>query len=128
MKANYYMWSAILASVLGLLILKWTWLAEVLGIIVNIERTGSMITIEYVWGMLAVAFLGYLFHKLPVWCAVWFMLGPTIITHTVHVVRFGIPQQWGLEILVLAVLTIPYVGIAYGAAYMHRRSLRHTTS
>jgi hypothetical protein len=128
MKATDYLWPAILASVLGLLILKWTWLAEVLGIMVNVERTGSVITIEYVWGMAAVAFLGYLFPKLPIWCAVWFMLGPTIITHAVHVVSFGIPQQWGLEIFVLAILTIPYIGIAYGAAYVRRRSLRHPTS
>lgn len=127
MKAKELIWPATLASVLGLLILKWTWLAELLGITVNIERTGSMITVEYAWGMFAVAVLGYLFYKLPIWCAAWFMLGPTILTHAVHLVRFGIPQQWLLEVFVLAILTIPYVGIAYAAAYVHRRSLKRTT-
>ena len=94
MKAKEMIWPAILASVLGLLILKWIWLAELVGIAVNIERTGSIVTIEYGWGMLAVAVLGYLFFRLPIWCAVWFMLGPTIVTHAVHLARFGIPQQW----------------------------------
>jgi hypothetical protein len=49
------------------------------------------------------------------------------VTHAVHLVRFGIPQQWLLEVFVLAILTIPYVGIAYAAAYVHRRLLKRTT-
>src|SRR5687767_7922050 len=100
-------WSAVLAILLGLLVLKWKWLAEIFGTTITIERTGSMITIEYLRGMLAVAVLGYLFYELPVWVAVWFMLGPTLFTHAIHVLRSEIPNQWALEIFILALLTIP---------------------
>ena len=124
MKAKQASWSAVVATLLGLLVLKWTWLAEIFGATVTIERTGSMITIEYLWGMLAVAVLGYLFYEVPVWVAVWFMLGPTLVTHAAHVLRSGIPNQWALEIFILALLTIPYVGIAYAAAYVRKRALK----
>ena len=127
MKAKEANWSAVVASLVGLLVLKWTWLAELLDITVHIERTGSIITVEYLWGLLAVAALGYLFYRVPIWCAVWFMLGPTLLIHAIYLIKFGIPSQWALEVFMLAVLTIPYVGIAYAAAYVHRRSLKSAT-
>jgi len=126
-KAKEATLTAVVAGLSGLLILKWTWLAEMLGVSVSIERTGSIITVEYLWGMLAVAVLGYVFYRLPLWCAGWFMLGPILVTHASHLARFGIPSQWLLEVFLLALLTIPYLGIAYGAAYIHRRYRTHTT-
>lgn len=69
MNAKEASWSAVVATLLGLLVLKSTWLAQIFGATITIERTGSMITIEYLWGMLAIAVLGYLFYELPVWVA-----------------------------------------------------------
>jgi hypothetical protein len=112
-----------MASFIGMLVLKWTWLADLFGVAYHIERTGSMITFEYFVGVVAVAILGYVFYKAPIWCAAWFMFGPMIVTHIVHIVRFGIPQQLLLEVAVLAMLTIPYIVVAYAAAYLRRRSL-----
>jgi hypothetical protein len=121
-KATEATFTAVVAGLVGLVILKWTWLAELLGITVSMERTGSILTVEYLWGMLAVAVLGYVFYRLPLWCAGWFMFGPILVTHAWHLARFGIPGQWALEVFLLALLTIPYLGIAYGAAYIHKRS------
>jgi hypothetical protein len=124
--ARELIWPAMAAFLLGLLVLQGAWLAERLGITVQIERSGSMISVEYLWGMLAVAALGYVFHRSPAWCAAWFMFGPVALAHIYHFVRFGIPNQWALEVFFIALMTIPYVGIACAMAYQRRRSLKGT--
>jgi hypothetical protein len=123
MKSKEAVWLALIASLLGLLVLKWEWLAQLLGVAVAVERSGSMITMEYLFGLVAVAALGFAFYRAPVWCAVWFMLGPTIVASAIHIARIGVPNQLMLEIVVLAILTLPYIGVAYGAAYLRRHSL-----
>jgi hypothetical protein len=88
---------AIGAGLLGLLVFRWLWIAQIFGVDLQVERGTSIITIEY-------------------------MLGPVLITHPIHLAKLGrIPNLWPMELLFLAALTVPYVGIAYGAAYMRRR-------
>jgi hypothetical protein len=110
--------------VLGLIVLKWEWLASVVGLDIYVERSTSMITVEYVIGLGVAFMLGYAFPKRPVLCAIWLMLGPTLITHTIHLIIHGVPNLWPVELLFLTILTIPYVGLAYGGAYVRHRMMK----
>jgi hypothetical protein len=113
---------ALLSGLLGLLLFHWPWFAKLLGFDLQIERSGSIITVEYLWGAIVVLGLGLAFHKHPIWCAIWFMFGPVLVTHPIQLMKLGrIPNLWPMEILMLAVLTLPYIGIALGAAYVRKR-------
>jgi len=112
---------AIAASALGILVMRGEWFVQSLGFDFQIQRTGSMVTVEYFWGMFAVFLLGYVFYKWPAWCAIWFMLGHVIVTHSIYFLRHGVPNLWPLELAVLAVLTLPYIGLAWLAAYLRKR-------
>lgn len=81
-----------------------------------------MIAPEYWIGLPCVAILGYLFPQNAIACAVAFMWVPVSLRHSAYIVEHGVPNLWPLEIMTIAVLTLPYVGLAYGVAYFRRKS------
>lgn len=121
---------ALVSGLLGLLVFQWPWFARPFGLEIEIERTGSLITVEYLWGMLVVFGLGLTFYKHPIWCAVWLMFGHVLITHPITLIKLGrVPNLWPMEIFMLALLTLPYIGIGYGASYLRQRvAARHHDS
>lgn len=121
MKIEKTVVSVFVAVAIGLIVLKWEWIAELFGVRVQVERSGSMVTMEYALGILAVMALGYVFYRRPILCAIWFVLGPTLITHSVHILKHGVPRLWPVELLMLAALILPYAAIAFGTAYLRRR-------
>ena len=122
MKVSEAVSLAVVAGLLGLLLFQWPWFAKLLGFDVQIARSGSLITVEYLWGALVVFGLGLAFYKHPIWCAIWFMFGPVLVTHPIQLIKLGrIPNLWPMEIFMVAVLTLPYIGIALGAAYLRKR-------
>lgn len=80
-----------------------------------------MIATEYWIGLACVVPLGYLFPQNPIACAVTFMWVPVLLRHLVYIFEHGFPNLWPLEIMMIAVLTLPYIGLAYGAAYLRRQ-------
>jgi hypothetical protein len=116
-----YVPAALAGTIVGMAVLKWEWLLNAFGIAVHIERGTALVTFEYWLGFLAAALLGFLFPKHPVTAGMFIMAGPTIVTHTAHIAQRGVPQQWFLELFVLAVLTLPYVGLAALVAYLRQR-------
>lgn len=111
--------AAIVSIAAGLILFKWQFLATMVGWNVHIDRGDSLITMEYVIG-LAVAFvLGFSFPKHPVLCAVWFMLGHSLVSILTHIAAKGVPNLLPVEIMFLIVLTVPYVGLAYAGAYVY---------
>jgi len=117
-----YVPAAVAGAIVGMAVLKWEWLLNAFGVPVHVERGTALVTFEYWLGFLAAAVLGFLFPKHPITAAAFLMAGPTIVTHSVHIAQRGVPQQWALEIFMLAVLTIPYIGLAFLAAYLRQRS------
>src|SRR5262245_28439544 len=105
--------AALAGSIVGMAVLKWEWLLNAFGMPVHVERGAALVTFEYWLGFLAAVVLGFLFPKHPITAAAFLMAGPTIITHAFHIAQHGVPQQWALEIFMLALLTIPYIGLAF---------------
>lgn len=116
-----YVPAALAGTIVGMVVLKWEWLLNVFGLPVHIARGTSLVTFEYWLGFLAAALLGFLFPKHPITAGAFLMAGPTIITHSVFIAQRGVPQQWGLELAVLAILTVPYVGLAALVGYLRQR-------
>ena len=107
---------------LGFIILKWELLTNALGLDIHLERGTSIVTIEYVIGFGVTFFLGYVFHERPVLCGICFMFGPTLVTHAIYISERGVPNMWPVEVLLLMILTIPYIGLAYAGAFVHRKT------
>ena len=80
-----------------------------------------MITTEYWIGLPCVALLGYLLPRHPVACAVAFMWAPVSLRHVIQIFEKGISNLWPVEIMVIAALTLPYIGLAYVGAYLRRK-------
>jgi hypothetical protein len=117
-----YVPAALAGTVMGMAVLKWEWLLNTFDVPTHIERGTAFVTFEYWLGLLAAGVLGFLFPKHPITAAAFLMAGPTIVTHSVHIAQRGVPLQWGLEVFVLALLTIPYIGLAFLVAYLRQRS------
>ena len=111
----------VVAILAGMLVLKWEWMAELAGIPESIQRDGAMLTTEYWIGLAAVFVLGLAFPTRWFATAAWFMWGPTIITHSVFIIQHGIPNLWPLELAFIAALTVPYIAVGYGGAFLRRR-------
>jgi len=122
MRAREAISLAVLSGMLGMLVFQWSSLAQLFGLDAEIQRSGSLVTVEYLWGMPVVLVLGLIFYRHPIWCAVWFMFGPVLILHPIKFIELGrIPNLWPIEITLLGVLTLPYIGISWAAAYLRRR-------
>lgn len=111
----------VVAILSGMLVLKWEWIAGLVGIPVLVDRGTSMLATEYWIGMAVVFVLGVVFPINWFSTAVWFMFGPTIVTHVLHVMRYGVPNLWPLELAIIVILTIPYIAASYGGAFTRRR-------
>jgi hypothetical protein len=81
-----------------------------------------MLAPEYWIGLPLVALLGYLFPRNAIACAVGFMWVPVALRHSVYIFEHGVPNLWPLEIMMIATVTVPYIGAAYGVAYLRRRN------
>ena len=117
----------ICSGLLGLAVLKWEWLANAVGLQIHVDRGNSMVTFEYVLGLVATFLLGCSFPAWPTACAISFMLAPTVVTHSIYVSQHGIPSMWFVELIFLAGLTVPYVGLAYAGAYLRMRLSKNQT-
>jgi hypothetical protein len=111
----------VVSGLVGLVVLKWEWLANASGLEVHVNRGNSMVTFEYAVGLVATFLLGYAFPSWPIACAISFMLTPTLITHSIYISQHGVPNLWPVELMFLAALTVPYIGLAYGGAYLRKR-------
>ncbi len=80
-----------------------------------------MVTFEYPLGFAVVLLLGYIFASYAIECAISFMFVPIVISHTIYIWQHGVPRMWVVELMFLAGLTVPYIALAYGAAYLRRR-------
>jgi len=119
-----YLPPALAGTLIGIAVLKWEWLLNVFGISAHIERGTALVTFEYWLGFVAAAVLGFLFPRHPGTAGAFLMAGPTILMHSVHIAQGGVPQQWFLELFMLAALTVPYVGLAALVAYLRQRNSR----
>jgi hypothetical protein len=117
---------AAVSILVGLLVLKWEWLASSIGVETHVNRTNSALSFEYALGLVATFVLGFVFPHRPATCAISFMAGPTLLTHSIYILKHGFPNLWPVELLLLAALTVPYVGLAYSAAYLRKRWKRAT--
>lgn len=113
--------AALTAALTGLLIMKWQWLVMMIDIRAEIARSGSLVTFEYFISLPAAFILGVIFPKFPTHCGVWLMLGPVLITHSVFIAQHGVPSLWPAELVLLAILALPYIGLAHIGATVGRR-------
>jgi len=111
----------VVSGLLGLLLFRWEHLASAVGWQIHIERGNSMVTFEYPLGFAVVLLLGYIFASYAIECAISFMFVPIVISHTIYIWQHGVPRMWVVELMFLAGLTVPYIALAYGAAYLRRR-------
>lgn len=113
--------SALVSILVGLVVLRWEWLASLVGMQIQINRGEGMLTFEYAVGFPATFLLGYIFPTYSISCAIWFMLGPTVVTHSIYIYQHGIPSMWPVELVFLVLLTLPYVGLAWCGGYLRNR-------
>lgn len=119
---NMELYKEILISILlGLLIMKWKGLLNLVGMDFHMSPSESIVTNEYYVGLLAALTLGYVFPKHPTHCGIWLMAGPVLITHTIFMLNHGIPNMWPVELLLLALLTVPYVTLSHIGSFIARR-------
>src|SRR3954470_22448067 len=90
---------SVVSILVGLPVLKWELLAGALGLEIHVDRANSILTFEYAVGLVATFLLGYVFQLRPLTCAIAFMIGPTLITHSIHIYQHGIPNLWPVELL-----------------------------
>jgi hypothetical protein len=110
------------AAILGLAVSYLDWILGTVGSGLRISKGTSMIAPEYWIGLPCAALLGYLFPRNAIACAVAFMWVPVSIRHSAHILEHGVPNLWPLEIMAIAVLTLPYIGLAYAVAYLRRKN------
>ncbi len=117
------LWTAIgVAAIAGLAVSYLDWVLGAAGSSIRIPTGDSMIAPEYWIGLPCVALLGYLFPQNAIASAVAFMWVPVLLRHAAHILQHGVPNLWPLEVVLIAVLTLPYVGMASGVAFLRRRN------
>jgi hypothetical protein len=60
--------ATVVSTSAGLIVLKWEWLANLLGAQAYVARGDEMVTFEYYVGFLATFVLGYVFPEWPIGC------------------------------------------------------------
>jgi len=117
------LWTAIgVGALFGFAISYLDWILGTAGSGIRIPQGDSMIATEYWIGLPCVVLLGYLFPRYPIECAVVFMWAPVSLRHLVYISEHGVPNLWPVEISIIAALTLPYIGLAYGGAYLRRKT------
>jgi peptidoglycan/LPS O-acetylase OafA/YrhL len=117
-------WWAIVSILLGLVVLQWQWILNMIGLPVHVERADSPLAFEYWLGLLGAGFLGYIFPKRAALAGLLLMLGPTFIVTVVYLAESGVPALWPIQMMFTVVLTIPYIICAALAAYFKQRRER----
>jgi hypothetical protein len=117
-----YIAPALAGTIAGIVVLKWQWVLNGVGLVIEVQRGTGLVTFEYWIGFLAAAILGFSFPKHPIVASAFLMAGPTILTHTIHIVQYGFPRLWPVELTLLAALTVPYIGLALIVAHLRERA------
>lgn len=113
--------SIFISIVVGVSIMHWRWIAQLIGIVVPQESDASFITKEYYVGLLAALVLGVLLPRYAIHCGVWLMFGPVVMSHGIFFIKNGIPNMWPVEIFLITVLTLPYITLSLVGAFVARR-------
>ena len=121
MKLSRLITEVAVAGPLGLIVLNLNWVLKNTGLDFQIPRSNFSVTPEYWVGAVFVFLLGYVFAHYPVTCAVAFMWIPVAPRHSIYIFQRGVPNLWPVELLMIALLTLPYIGLAYLDAYFRRQ-------
>lgn len=109
------------AALLGFAISYLEWILVATGAHMHVPRGDSMIATEYWIGIPCVLLLGLLFPRDAITSAVVFMWAPVLFRHAIYIFEHGVPNLWPVEILGIAFLTVPYIGVAFGGAYLRKQ-------
>lgn len=120
---NNTKWIAIaLSSLVGILINNWAIIANMVGYTAT-HSAQSPFSMEYLVSIVAAFLLGFVFARYPTYCGISLMAAPIAINHVGYFWQHGVPSLWPMELLILAVFTIPYIVAAFGGSKIRTRYL-----
>ena len=117
--------AAISATVLGLMIGHWRTVAYFLGFIFEPASDVSGLGFEYILGLLFALALGYIFPRYYLRSSLLLIAAPVIVSHLIHfALQKRVPNLWVPEVLLIVLLTVPYILMAWWGAKIRRQEDR----